>query len=531
MTEQEYTPQHVAEPREAGRPGRRADRRRGFGTASALTVVSAVVPGLGLAGTRWRNFGLTLTAVAVGVALVGAGAFFFARGWLLSVVANPTWLLIMAIALAVFGVLWAVAVTATQVLLRPQPSRWWHRLLGALLVGALTFGLAVPSAFGARSLVETSTLLRAVFQDSDDPGGASVPTFGNSSDPWANKPRLNVLILGADTGDDRTGTRTDTVMVASIDTKTGETVLFGLPRQTERLIFPAGSGLAKIWPDGYHLTGEADGEQQLSAMYQNVINYPGAAATLPASKDPGATMLKMAVGASWGLDIDYYVMANLEGFVEIVDALGGVTVNVNKPVPVGGKNPSGSDPGFPPDRWLPPGPDQHLNGYDALWFARGRYHTDDYDRMSRQRCVIKALSRQVNLTTVLANYEALTQAGRDVVATDVPNSLLPALLELAGRVRTAPLRSVSFQNGVDGFSTTRPQWSLVQQHVAAALVAQDATPVATASSTPTQSASVSPSATKGATTRRVSTSASATPSTASTSTAEAVDECAYNPAA
>ena len=526
MTGSDYTPQHVAQSPETP-PLQGAERRRSFGTASALTVVSAVIPGLGLAGTRWQVFGLALTAVAVAVAVLAGVGSVFARGWALSVVANPTWLMVMAVALAVFGLLWAVAVTATQVLTRPHPARAWQRVVGAVLVAVLTFAVAMPSAFGARSLVETSSLLRAVFQDPDDPGGANAPSFGNGSDPWANKPRLNVLILGADSGDDRTGTRTDTVMLASIDTKTGDTVLLGLPRQTERLIFPAGSALAKIWPDGYHLPGEPDGEQQLNAMYQNVIRYPGAAASLPPSKDPGATMLKMAVGTSLGVDIDYYVMANLEGFVEIVDALGGVTVNVNKPLPVGGKNPNGADPGFPPDRWLPPGPDQHLNGYDALWYARGRYHTDDYDRMRRQRCVIKALSRQVNLTTVLANYEALTQAGRDVVATDVPNSLLPALLDLAGRVRNAPLRSVSFQNGVDGFSTTHPQWSAVQQRVAEALAPQAAPPASGGPSTPEVTPSkpaAAPTTTRSGAAKTPSAEPSATPT-------QVADECAYNPVA
>lgn len=519
------------------RPQRSAGR--GFGAAGALTVASTVVPGLGLLGTRWRLFGLALTLIAVGAGVVAALGATVARGWALSVVSDPTWLAGLAVALAGFGLAWVVAITATQLLARPRPASWWQRVLGALLVAVCAFAVAAPSAYGARTLLDTSTLVRDVFQDPDDPGGADVPGFGNASDPWANKPRLNILILGADTGDDRTGTRTDTVMLASIDTKTGETVLFGLPRQTERLVFPEGSPLAKIWPNGYHLDGEPDGEQMLNAMYENVVNYPGVKQVLPPAKDPGAKVLEMAVGASLGLNVDYYVMANLNGFVEIVNALGGVTVNINKPVPVGGKNPSGGSAGFPPDRWLPPGPNQHLNGYDALWFARGRYQTDDYDRMSRQRCVVKALTQQVNLGTVLTNYEALTAAGRDVIQTDVPNRLVPALIELATKVRKAPLRSVSFEDKVDGFSTANPKWAVVRERVAAALQSAPPTPAPNPTATPggTPSGSATPSATTSSTptaTGKPSArgTASATPSASGSVAPPAnVDECAYQPVA
>lgn len=517
------------------RPQRAAGRS--FGAASALTVTSTIVPGLGLLGTRWRLVGLVLVLIAVAAGVAAALGATVARGWALSVVSDPTWLAGLGVALAGFGLAWVLAIAATQILTRPRPAPWWQRLLGALLVAVCAFAVAAPSAYGARTLLDTSTLVRDVFQDSDDPGG--VPSFGNASDPWANKPRLNILILGADTGDDRTGTRTDTVMLASIDTRTGETVLFGLPRQTERLVFPEGSPLARIWPNGYHLDGEPDGEQMLNAMYENVVNYPGVKQVLPPAKDPGAKVLEMAVGASLGLDVDYYVMANLNGFVEIVNALGGVTVNINKPVPVGGKNPSGGSAGFPPDRWLPPGPNQHLNGYDALWYARGRYQTDDYDRMSRQRCVVKALTQQVNLGTVLTNYEALTAAGRDVIQTDVPNRLVPALIDLATKVRKAPLRSVSFQDKVDGFSTAKPAWPLVRQQVAAALQPAPPPPppppgggTPSASVTPSASASGRARTTPSATARPSGRTASATPTpSGAASPPVVVDECAYQPVA
>ena len=73
-----------------------------------------------------------------------------------------------------------------------------------------------------------------------------------SVDPWAKKPRLNLLLLGGDAGKGRTGTRTDTVIVASIDTKTGDTTLVSLPRNTGRMPFPADSPLQRLLPERLH---------------------------------------------------------------------------------------------------------------------------------------------------------------------------------------------------------------------------------------------------------------------------------------
>jgi len=291
-------------------------------------------------------------------------------------------------------------------------------------------------------------------------------------------------------------------------------VLFSLPRQTQRLPFPPGSALAKKWPYGFTSGADYDPEFALNAIYGNVpLMAPDA---FSGADDPGAEALKMVVGEALGLKVDYYAMVNLDGFVELIDALGGITVNINRPVPVGGKNASGSDPAVPPDRWLPPGPDQHLNGYDALWFARGRYKTDDYHRMARQRCVIRAIVRQADPPTVAANYEALTKAGSTIVATDVPSKRLPAMLTLGLRVKDGTITSVSFENGKDGFSSSHPNWKTARQRVQDAINPPPPLPDS-ASASPTASASASPTGTP---------SAAATPGPESAP----IDECAYHPA-
>ena len=121
----------------------------------------------------------------------------------------------------------------------------------------------------------------------------------------------------------------------------------------------------------------------LNAVYREVpILYPH---ILGKSANEGADAIKQAFEGATGLPVDYYVLINFQGFQQMVDAIGGVTVNINEPVAVNGD----TDAGIPPTRYLQPGPDQHLDGFDALWFSRGRYGADDYQRMDRQRCMVR----------------------------------------------------------------------------------------------------------------------------------------------
>jgi LCP family protein required for cell wall assembly len=121
----------------------------------------------------------------------------------------------------------------------------------------------------------------------------------------------------------------------------------------------------------------------------------------------GADVLKLSVGEAIGLKIDYYVLIDLAGFKKLIDALGGITVNINTYVAIGGS----TDEHRPPNSWLHPGANQHLNGAKALWFARGRYGADDFQRMDRQRCVVDAIIQQANPANVLTRYEAIALAG------------------------------------------------------------------------------------------------------------------------
>ena len=142
-----------------------------------------------------------------------------------------------------------------------------------------------------------------------------------------------------------------------------------------------------------------------------------------------------------GLPMSYYVVVNMDGLAALIDALGGVTVDVGPdPLPIGGVTYSGRH--ITPEGYVPAGV-HHLDGDQALWFARSRRNSDDYDRMGRQRCLISALVAQKSPGDVVAHFRQVTAAAAASITTNIPQSLLPALLALADEHRPV-LRSVAF---------------------------------------------------------------------------------------
>jgi len=120
-----------------------------------------------------------------------------------------------------------------------------------------------------------------------------------------------------------------------------------------------------------------------------------------------------------------------------------------------------------PDDFIVPGPDQRLDGFLALEFARGRYNLTDYDRMARQRCTIDAIVDAADPVTLLRKYQQLARTTRDVVFTDIPRSALDDFVDLAFLVKDADIRSVVFDNSV--ISPAYPDYDLIRGVVALAL--------------------------------------------------------------
>ena len=488
-------------------------RQRSVPGLLGLTLLGALLPGLGLIVGGRRRIGAFVLTLTLG--LVGLGVYVGLTRWnqVLAAAVVPSRLLMTSVAIVALAFVWIVVIVASHQSLRPATGGTVGRAVGALFVGVLCFAVAAPAALGVQSVLAQRELVLDVFAAQAKGKSATRPSTVNIKDPWEDKPRLNLLLLGGDDAPSREGVRTDTVIVASIDTKTGNTALISLPRNLTFMPFPKDSPLHDIYPNGFGQEGlslEARLEWMLTAMYQNVpAQHPG---ILGPSDNEGADVLKQSVGEATGLKLDYYLQVNLKGFPALVDAIGGITVNVNERVAMGGISSSH----IPPSEWIEPGPNQHLDGRRALWFARGRYGADDDQRQVRQRCAIKGIVDAAAPQTLVTKYKAIAKAGRHLLRTDIPQELLPALVQLALRVKSGTVSNVMLDADKLRLKYLHPDYGALRATVEKALSTEPA-PATTPRMPPTPK-SIEP-------TRKPTTTSANRPGP----TQNLVDACAYRP--
>jgi hypothetical protein len=139
--------------------------------------------------------------------------------------------------------------------------------------------------------------------------------------------------------------------------------------------------------------------------------------------------------------------------------MGGITIDVGRRVRITG--PEGQLRGV-----IEPGR-QRLDGYHALWYARSRVDTNDYDRMARQRCVMAAMLHQLDPATVLVKFREIARAGEQLISTDIPPGELDTLASLALKARHGTVTSVQFVPPL--IKTARPDFDLIKEKVQEAL--------------------------------------------------------------
>ena len=503
------------------------DRNHPFTQSLIWTTIGTLVPGLGFWPTRLRRVGLAIIALMV---IATVYVIVVARtnlGSLAAVAVEPKWLVGLSAAAVVVGVLWVATIVGTHLLTRPRLLTHTQRSVGAVAVALLSFLVSAPLAVASSYALDQRDLITSVFKSDKNTRSQTRPTdIGTGSSPWANKPRLNILLLGGDSSaqrdaiDPTEGIRTDTMMLASIDTSTGNTVIIQIPRNMYDMPFPKGSALAKAYPNGF-TNGDPNGtsgEFMANAVWNNV---PRAHPDLFKNTDyPGADALKMGISATTGLKVDYFLLVNIDGIQALIDAMGGVTVNINERIPMGGNSENHN-----PFGWLEPGPDQHLNGQKAMWYARSRWADPnaDFGRMARQSCLVDAVIKQANPQTMLTRYESIAAASKNMILTDIPQELLPAVADLALTVKGGTVSRLLFQNGVNGFVSAHPDFALMRKQVAAAVAKSEKAP-SSAAPTTKASATTSNSPGSGATSAKPSASKSA-----GFNSDNLAESCAYHP--
>jgi LCP family protein required for cell wall assembly len=427
--------------------------------ALGLTIVSTVLWGVAhlAAGRRAAGFFLMSLLVVLATAASTAGLMF--EHELKSAAVQRVWLDRIAVGSVVLALVWSAIVIRSYQVVRPRRLPPAVRITSGSLVLLMVVTVCAPLVYAANATYVLRNTLSSIFPG-DDSGQAV-----DAANPWKNMPRVNILLLGGDGGRDRVGIRTDSITVASIDTKSGNTVLFGLPRGLQR--FPVPPRLRSRWPTGY--TGDPGDQGLLNELYITGERHPELEPAYKSGRR-GPQLLREMVGYLLGLKIHYYALVNLAGFKDIVNAMGGVRVNVDKPLPIGG------DPGrgIPPAGYLRPGW-QKLNGEKALWYGRSRHADDDFRRMDRQKCLMKAIADQADPQQLVARVEKLATAARRTFSTNIPSALLPALVDLSEEVkRGAQIRSMSFDPGkLAGFRVYQPNLAVMRTVTAEAIADSD----------------------------------------------------------
>jgi polyisoprenyl-teichoic acid--peptidoglycan teichoic acid transferase len=409
-----------------------------FRRSLTLVSLSVVAPGSAQYMAGNRRLGKILLQVWAGLVVVAGLVLWLVPMDELAGLAVRPWLLtLLKLLLFVVGVGWIGLLFDAWRLGYPPALNQKHRLVMVGATLALCIVVATPLFVAARYASAAHDAVVTLFPS----GEAAVASGG----------RLNILLLGADAGKGRVGVRPDSINLVSIDVRSGKPLLVSLPRNLEKARFSDGSAAAERFPDGFSGEGERS-EWMLNATWTYGVDNPD---LFPGPAGAGVTAVEQAVEGTLGLPIHYYVVIDLNGFRDLVDALGGVTIRVAEQIPIGQGG-----------RVLEPGL-QKLDGYETLWYARARSDSSDYARMSRQRCVLGAILNEANPTTVLQNFTALAEASTSVITTDIPQGQLPELIEMAWKAKDLPVTSLQLVPPL--IAPADPDFAAIAEHVNAAI--------------------------------------------------------------
>lgn len=418
MTDQHTEPTSGPEPSSQPSEHRRMSRVRALRRAVSLMVTTVVWPGSAQALAGHRRLGLVVMALWGGFVICALVMLMWFRpdrerliGWF----ADPGLLQIVRFGLVIGAIGWlAVFVDAWRIATMPFVD--WRRMalvsgvnmaIIALLSGVLTIGWTTLSA--SRRVVNE--------------------VFGATETTAPLEGRYNILLLGADSGDGREGLRPDSVNVLSVDAETGDSVMVSLPRNLQNVPFSEDSPMREAYPYGFNCGSEC----MLNGVHTAGMDH---ADLYPDSDDPGLDATVDAVEGATGLTINYYVLINMEGFASLVDAVGGLTIDVPSRIAMFGET------DIRQDKYLEPGR-QELDGNEALWFARSRVQSDDFDRMARQKCLMVEMLDQLDPQTVLLNAGKIADSSSQMLKTDLPGSELGAFADLALTARGQEIATLS----------------------------------------------------------------------------------------
>jgi polyisoprenyl-teichoic acid--peptidoglycan teichoic acid transferase len=380
------------------------DRRR-----LLAAILSGVIPGFGQAvNGRAREAAIFLVPSLIGLLLAGLIVWTTSPTMLIAHAVVPDTLRVLLI-LDILVLVWRLAAVVDAFMDGRYPRQAGRLgVVGlAIVVALVALPHGIAGLYGARAFSTFEKVFsqkpgEAVGGPNDDPGSTAGPT------PQAGA-RINVLLMGIDSGPNRTQALTDSLIVVSLD-PVGKTVtMLSIPR--DLVDVPLGNG--KVF------------EPKINALLGWANRHP---------KDfpqGGTRALEDAIGALLGIPIHYFAKVDLGGFVAMIDAVGGVDIKVARRLSDPNYGGFGVGPGWSIEKG-----NHHLNGANALAYARVRKSSgeNDFTRAARQQQILVALRDQAVKKNLLASLGSLLQAVGDAVRTDLPAARLPEFAAFAEEI-------------------------------------------------------------------------------------------------
>lgn len=279
------------------------------------------------------------------------------------------------------------------------------------------------SVFGTPGPVPTILFPENPVVDPAAPHETAIPTsFPVIDRRGANL--VNILLMGQDneiTGESLA--RTDTMIVVSINRDTNSVAMLALPR--DLFVYMPQVGMQRL---------------NVAFAIGDSLGWDGGA----------FFYMRQVILYNLGINVHYFAMVDLSGFAELVDTVGGVDIAVDCPILddelIGAEVPAAAEQIGPDDFLLPVGY-YTFSGKEALWYARSRYNSDDFDRGRRQQQILRAAWRKVRDTGMLTDVAALpglVSEGLSVLNTDLQAQDILGLLPLALQVEPENIENFRF---------------------------------------------------------------------------------------
>lgn len=413
-------------------------RKRRHSALAAL--LSLIWPGLGQAyrGQRRRAMLFAVPPLLLAVA-IGSLALIMRPSSLIFHLIVPIYTAMAAVVVLFVVLWWILAVLDAG---RPHSGRSAAAsvaVLAVLLLGAGWAGNVLLSFYeaGQQIAAPISTPVPTVAPNPTLAPGSPLPTGAPTASPAAptaapqptatpsGQERITILFLGADLGRGAAGQLTDSIQIASFDPRSGEIAMISVPRDTGQLPMSDGGR----W------------DRKINELMTYAESHPDE------YPEGGLATLMKELGYIIGVPIDYHATVDFIGFVQLIDAVGGVDVTLDRPI---------ADPhihvrpDLPRGFYMDPG-DHHLDGPTALAYARSRKgpKNSDYQRARRQQQVLLALRHKVNDPRVLGNLPGIIDAAAQMVRTNAPLERVPQIISIlqastGAQAKTYVLRPTEF---------------------------------------------------------------------------------------